>query len=107
MYCVSVDWIVLLFYYVYFLLKFIVYDFLLYVCVIRSLIIYCILKGWMNLNIFFVFIDYFDNNVDKNDRLVIFLIDSVILYINMDIFIKVGSRGIEIYMLVLYVIYLM
>lgn len=107
MYCVSVDWIVLLFYYVYFLLKFIVYDFLLYVCVVRSLIIYCMLKGWMNWNIFFVFIDYFDNNVDKNDRLVIFLIDSVILYINMDIFIKVGSRGIEIYMLVLYVIYLM
>lgn len=100
MYCVSVEWIVLLFFYVYFLLKFIVYDFLLYVCVIRGLIIYYILKGWMNLNVCFVFIDYFDNNVDMNDKLVIFLIDSVSLYINMDIFIKVESIGNEIYMLV-------
>lgn len=107
MYCVSADWIVLPPYYVYPSPKPTAYDLLLHVCAARSSIIHCTLKGWMNWNTFSAFIDHFDNNVDKNDRPVILLIDSVTSHINMDTFTKAGSRGIEIYMLVPHATHLM
>lgn len=55
MLCVSVEGIVLIVFLVYIVLNFIVYSFLL--GVIRWLVIYYKLIEWMDLNVFFVFID--------------------------------------------------
>lgn len=51
-------------------------------------------------NAFSAFIHNIHNKEDKNDRPVVFLINSVSSHINKDIFTKAGSRGIEMYMLV-------
>ena len=56
-------------------------------------------KGWMNTAIFSSFLDHFDKYAGE-ERPVVLLIESVSSHINMDLFTKAKSMGIELYRLV-------
>ena len=56
-------------------------------------------KGWMNTAIFSSFLDHLDKYAGE-ERPVVLLIDSVSSHINLDLFTKAKSMGIELYRLV-------